>query len=134
GCTTCIGNSGPLPQHIAEAVEKNDLVVASVLSGNRNFEGRVNPHVRMNFLASPPLVVAFALRGDVDADLTHEPLGKGTDGKDVFLRDIWPTNAEIQDAIRKAVKPDQFTAQYGAVAEGDENWRALAVPQGQTFA
>jgi aconitate hydratase len=115
-------------------VEKSDLVVASVLSGNRNFEGRVNPHVRMNFLASPPLVVAYAIRGDVDADLTTEPLGQGTDGKDVFLRDVWPTNAEIAEAIRTAVKPEQFKAQYGKVEEGDENWRALAVPQGQTFA
>jgi aconitate hydratase len=134
GCTTCIGNSGPLPAPIAEAIEKNDLVVASVLSGNRNFEGRVNPHVRMNFLASPPLVVAYALRGDVDADLSVEPLGKGSDGNDVFLKDIWPTNAEVQEAIRTAVKPSQFKEQYGAVEQGDENWRALAVPQGSTFA
>jgi aconitate hydratase len=134
GCTTCIGNSGPLPQPIADAVEKNDLVVASVLSGNRNFEGRVNPHVRMNFLASPPLVVAYALRGDVDADLTQEPLGTGKDGKPVFLKDVWPTNAEIQEAVRTAVKPAQFKKQYGAVFDGDEAWRALKVPAGETFA
>ncbi len=133
GCTTCIGNSGPLPQPIADAVEKNDLVVASVLSGNRNFEGRVNPHVRMNFLASPPLVVAFALRGDVDADLTTEPLGIGKDGKPVFLKEIWPTNAEIQEAIRTAVKPEQFKQRYSAVFDGDDAWKALNVPTGETF-
>ena len=134
GCTTCIGNSGPLPQHIADAVEQNDLVVASVLSGNRNFEGRVNPHVRMNFLASPPLVVAYALKGDVDADLTTEPLGIGSDGKPVFLREIWPTNAEIQNAIRTAVKPEQFKKEYASVFDGDETWRSLNVPVGETFA
>jgi aconitate hydratase len=134
GCTTCIGNSGPLPQPIADAVEKGDLVVASVLSGNRNFEGRVNPHVRMNFLASPPLVVAFALRGDVDADLTKEPLGRGKDGGDVYLRDVWPTDQEITDTIQKAIRAEQYEKRYGAVFEGDESWKKIAVPEGQLFA
>ncbi len=133
GCTTCIGNSGPLPQPIAEAVEKENLVVASVLSGNRNFEGRVNPHVRMNFLASPPLVVAFALRGDVDADLTKEPLGKGSDGNDVFLKDVWPTDAEIASAVAAAVGPDQYKARYATAADGDDHWKKIAVPEGKLF-
>ena len=133
GCTTCIGNSGPLPTPVSDAVEKGDLVVASVLSGNRNFEGRVNPHVRMNFLASPPLVVAYALRGDVDGDLTKEPLGKGKDGADVFLKDIWPTDAEILEATTKAVRPEQYEKRYASVFEGDEAWRGLKVPSGQLF-
>ncbi|NUP09441.1 MAG: aconitate hydratase AcnA [Polyangiaceae bacterium] len=133
GCTTCIGNSGPLPQPIAEAVEKGDLVVASVLSGNRNFEGRVNPHVRMNYLASPPLVVAYALKGDVSSDLSKEPVGHDTAGNAVFLKDIWPTDAEIQATIQKAIKPEQFKQRYAAVFEGDDAWRALKVPTGQTF-
>ncbi len=134
GCTTCIGNSGPLPQPIAEGVEKGDLVVASVLSGNRNFEGRVNPHVRMNFLASPPLVVAYALRGDVDADLSVEPIGQDTEGKDVFLKDIWPSDIEIQETIAKSIHPEHFKKRYSAVFEGDTAWRALNVPEGETFA
>jgi aconitate hydratase len=133
GCTTCIGNSGPLPTPVSDAVEKGDLVVASVLSGNRNFEGRVNPHVRMNFLASPPLVVAYALRGDVDGDLTKEPLGQGKDGQDVYLKDIWPTDAEIQEATERAVKPEQYRQRYASVFEGDQAWRGLKVPEGQIF-
>ena len=133
GCTTCIGNSGPLPAATAEAIDKHDLVVASVLSGNRNFEGRVNPHVRMNFLASPPLVVAYAIHGSVNVDLTTEPLGKGSDGADVFLKDIWPTNAEVTETIRTAVKPEQFQKEYGAAQDGDDHWRALSVPEGETF-
>jgi len=134
GCTTCIGNSGPLPQVVADAVEKGDLVVASVLSGNRNFEGRVHPNVRMNFLASPPLVVAYALTGNVTTNLATEPLGKDLDGNDVFLKDIWPSNAEIQETIQKGIKPEQFKRRYSAVAEGDEAWRALKVPVGKIFA
>jgi len=125
GCTTCIGNSGPLPDNIAEAVRANDLVVAAVLSGNRNFEGRVNPDVKANYLASPPLVVAYALAGTLNSDLTSEPLGAGSDGKPVFLRDIWPTSAEIAELIRTCVTPDMFARRYGAVFEGDERWRAM---------
>jgi aconitate hydratase len=134
GCTTCIGNSGPLPDAIAAAVESGDLVVASVLSGNRNFEGRVNPHVRMNYLASPPLVVAYALKGDVDSDLSKEPIGKGSDGQDVYLKDIWPTDQEIVDTIQKGASRDQYVSRYSAVFEGDEAWRKLEVPTGATFA
>ncbi|MCC6559006.1 MAG: aconitate hydratase AcnA [Polyangiaceae bacterium] len=133
GCTTCIGNSGPLPEVIGDTVKTHDLVVGAVLSGNRNFEGRINQHVRMNFLASPPLVVAYALRGDVDADLYNEPLGCDRNGEPVFLKDVWPTTAEVTDAIRRAVKPEQFRHEYGNVFDGDEAWRALQVPGGQTF-
>jgi aconitate hydratase len=134
GCTTCIGNSGPLPEPIAEAVTAGDLVVAAVLSGNRNFEGRINALVRMNFLASPMLVVAYALAGSVDVDLQSDPLGHDKDGKPVYLRDIWPTNAEIKDAVRTAVKPDQYKREYAKVFDGDESWKKLMVPKGQTFA
>jgi len=133
GCTTCIGNSGPLPAPVAEAIEKGDLVATSVLSGNRNFEGRVSPHCQMNFLASPPLVVAYALKGLVDANLTDEPLGEGSDGKPVYLKDIWPTNQEVRDTVRKAVKSEHFEKEYAVVFEGDEQWRALDVPKGSTF-
>jgi aconitate hydratase len=125
GCTTCIGNSGPLPDNIADAVRTADLVVAAVLSGNRNFEGRVNPDVKANYLASPPLVVAYAIAGTLNRDLTTEPLGTGSDGKPVFLRDIWPTSAEIAELIRTSVTPDMFAKRYGAVFEGDEKWRAM---------
>jgi aconitate hydratase len=134
GCTTCIGNSGPLPDAISEAVTGHDLVVAAVLSGNRNFEGRINALVRMNFLASPMLVVAFALAGTVDIDLQSEPLGHDKDGKAIFLRDIWPTNAQIAEAVRTAVKPEQYKREYAKVFDGDESWKRLAVPEGQTFA
>ncbi|AUX26957.1 aconitate hydratase [Sorangium cellulosum] len=133
GCTTCIGNSGPLPDVIADTVKNSDLVVASVLSGNRNFEGRINQHVRMNFLASPPLVVAYALRGDVDADLFKEPVGTDRNGEPVYLKDIWPSSAEVSAAIRSAVRPEQFQAQYENVFAGDEEWQKLSVPSGQTF-
>jgi aconitate hydratase len=133
GCTTCIGNSGPLADPIADAVVKGDLVVAAVLSGNRNFEGRINPHVRMNFLASPMLVVAYAIAGDMDRDLQKDPLGTGKDGKPVYLADIWPTNAEIQETIRKAVQADQYKREYAKVFEGDSAWQKLDVPKGQTF-
>jgi aconitate hydratase len=133
GCTTCIGNSGPLPPAISEAVEARDLVVASVLSGNRNFEGRINPDVRANYLMSPPLVVAYALAGRIDIDLDKEPLGEGN-GKPVYLRDIWPTNQEITDTVGRAVKPSMFQKSYGVVFEGDERWRKLDVPLGDTYA
>src|SRR6478735_6537421 len=132
GCTTCIGNSGPLPQPIADAFDASDLVVASVLSGNRNFEGRINPDVRANYLMSPPLVVAYALAGRIDIDLDKEPLGEGTAGP-VFLRDVWPSNSEVADAVGKAVKPAMFEKSYSVVFEGDERWRKLDVPLGDTY-
>jgi aconitate hydratase len=133
GCTTCIGNSGPLPEPIAKVVEENKLIVASVLSGNRNFEGRVNPLTRFNYLASPPLVVAYALAGRMDVDLTREPLGIGKDGP-VFLRDIWPSPTEVQDEINRSVKSEHFRRQYADVFKGDEQWQSLDVPTGQTYA
>jgi aconitate hydratase len=134
GCTTCIGNSGPLPEHIAEAVTSGELIVASVLSGNRNFEGRINSHVRMNFLASPPLVVAYALAGEMDVDLFNQPLSFDRNGQPVFLREIWPTSQEIREAVRNAVKPEQFQRRYSQVLEGDARWQGLKVNRGETFA
>ncbi len=129
GCTTCIGNSGPLDPPIAAAVEENDLVVAAVLSGNRNFEGRIHPQVRASYLASPPLVVAYALAGSVDIDLDSEPLGTGDDGKPVYLRDIWPTGAEVQGAVEASVRPEHFRNAYDHIFDGDERWWSLAVPE-----
>ncbi len=134
GCTTCIGNSGPLPEPVAKAVKDGDLVVAAVLSGNRNFEGRVNPLVRANYLASPPLVVAYALAGRVDLDLEREPIGTDRSGQPVMLRDIWPTAEEVREAVERAVRPEDFRTRYGAVFEGDERWRKLRVPKGALFA
>jgi aconitate hydratase len=125
GCTTCIGNSGPLPDNIADAVRSADLVVGAVLSGNRNFEGRVNADVKANYLASPPLVVAYAIAGTLNRDLTTEPLGIGSDGQPVYLKDIWPTSVEIAELIRTSVTPDMFAKRYGSVFEGDEKWRAM---------
>jgi aconitate hydratase len=125
GCTTCIGNSGPLPDNIADAVRSADLVVGAVLSGNRNFEGRVNADVKANYLASPPLVVAYAIAGTLNLDLTTEPLGQGSDGQPVFLKDIWPTSTEIADLIRTSVTPEMFAKRYGAVFVGDEKWQAM---------
>jgi aconitate hydratase len=133
GCTTCIGNSGPLPDAVAEAVVQGDLVVGAVLSGNRNFEGRINPHVRMNYLASPPLVVAYALAGEVGKDLNAEPLGHDRNGRAVFLKDLWPTDEEVREAIRTAVKPDQFRSQYANAMEGDSLWQKLEVGKGDIF-
>jgi aconitate hydratase len=133
GCTTCIGNSGPLPEHIVEAVTSGDLVVASVLSGNRNFEGRINPSVRMNFLASPPLVVAYALAGTVAKDLTSEPLALDRNGNPVYLREVWPTDGEIREAVASFVKPEQFREQYARALEGDARWRAMGVTRAGTF-
>jgi aconitate hydratase len=133
GCTTCIGNSGPLPEPIAQAIESNKLITAAVLSGNRNFEGRVNPLTRFNYLASPPLVVAYALAGRMDVDLTREPIGVGKDGP-VFLRDIWPSPQEVADEITRSVKAEFFKTQYADVFNGDEQWRALDVPAGETYA
>jgi aconitate hydratase len=133
GCTTCIGNSGPLDEGISAAVEEHDLVVAAVLSGNRNFEGRIHPLVKASYLASPPLVVAFALAGTVDIDLETEPLGTGSDGRPVFLADIWPGSDEIRAAIGSAVTPELFRSTYASVFEGDDRWRALPVPQGDRY-
>jgi aconitate hydratase len=133
GCTTCIGNSGPLPTTISEAVNENDLTVVSVLSGNRNFEGRINPDVKMNYLASPPLVVAYALAGTMDIDLDTEPLGSDADGNPVFLKDIWPSPQEVQTVVASSVAADMFTTDYADVFNGDDNWRSLSVPTGDTF-
>ena len=134
GCTTCIGNSGPLPEEISVAVEKGDLVVCSVLSGNRNFEARIHPEVKANYLASPPLVVAYALAGRMDIDLLAEPLGEDQDGNEVYLRDIWPTSKEITDTIASSVHGDMFRSTYADVFTGDEQWRSLPVPEGERFA
>ena len=134
GCTTCIGNSGPLPQAVSQGIAENDLAVASVLSGNRNFEGRVHPEVKMNYLASPPLVVAFAIAGTVDIDLTTQPLGKGSDGQDVYLRDIWPSNKEIGDLIAATVGPEMFAKNYADVFKGDTRWAQIDSPEGESYA
>ena len=134
GCTTCIGNSGPLPDDVSAEVNERGLVVASVLSGNRNFEGRIQQEVRANYLASPPLVVAYALAGSMNVDLTREPLGKGKDGEDVYLSDIWPTQSEIQQAMLRSVTSDAFRQQYASVFSGDERWRKLPAPTGDRFA
>jgi aconitate hydratase len=133
GCTTCIGNSGPLPEAISAAINENDLVACSVLSGNRNFEGRVNPDVRANYLASPPLVVAYALAGSLKIDITREPLGMNKDGLPVYLKDIWPTSAEISELIRKVISQEMFRARYGDVFKGDDNWRKIQVEGGLTY-
>ncbi len=133
GCTTCIGNSGPLSEPVAEAVQDNDLVVAAVLSGNRNFEGRIHPQVRASFLASPPLVVAYALAGTVDIDLTTEPVGTDINGEAVYLRDIWPSQEEVSQYVSKAVTPEVFSKNYASVFEGDEHWRALTNSSGELF-
>src|ERR1700722_10395509 len=133
GCTTCIGNSGPLLDGVSELVHSDDLSVGSVLSGNRNFEGRIHPDVRMNYLASPPLVVAYALAGTMDIDLTVEPLGEGADGSPVFLADIWPSENEVTETIRASLTSEMFRTRYGAVFEGDEYWQQVAVAQGETF-
>jgi aconitate hydratase len=134
GCTTCIGNSGPLPPEVSAAVDEHDLSVVSVLSGNRNFEGRINPDVRMNYLASPPLVVAYALAGSMDVDLFNEPLGEGSDGEPVYLRDIWPTSKDVDDLVTSSVQSDMFKRTYAEVFAGDERWQSLDTPEGATFA
>ncbi len=133
GCTTCIGNSGPLLPGVSEAVRDGDLSVAAVLSGNRNFEGRIHPDVRLNYLASPPLVVAYALAGTMDLDLTSEPLGTGTDGRPVYLRDLWPTPSEVSAAIEQAVTSEMFRRRYGSVFEGDDQWKEIDTGRGDTF-
>ena len=134
GCTTCIGNSGPLDEPVAKAVEDDHLVVAAVLSGNRNFEGRIHPLVRASYLASPPLVVAFALAGRVDIDLVNEPLGTDRDGSPVMLADIWPAPAEVRKVIGESVDAALFRETYASVFEGDERWRALPIPEGDRYA
>ena len=133
GCTTCIGNSGPLAEEISEAIGSKDLVVASVLSGNRNFEGRVNPDTRANYLASPPLVVTYALTGTMRTNVTTEPLGTGKDGKPVYLKDIWPTSKEVADLIRTTINEDMFRTRYADVFKGDAHWRKITVSGGQTY-
>jgi aconitate hydratase len=133
GCTTCIGNSGPLPEAVAEAVQSNKLVVASVLSGNRNFEGRINSLVRANYLCSPPLVVAYALAGRVDIDLVKEPLGTDDKGKKVFLKDIWPTQEEVNATVKAHVRGEMFQKQYSQVFEGDASWQSLKAIEGDSF-
>ncbi len=133
GCTTCIGNSGPLIPEVSDAVNENDLAVVSVLSGNRNFEGRINPDVKMNYLASPPLVVAYALAGSMDVDLFNDPLGQDEDGNDVFMKDIWPSAAEIEEVIASAITAEMFTDGYSDVFAGDEQWTSLPTPEGDTF-
>jgi aconitate hydratase len=133
GCTTCIGNSGPLPPAVSQAVNDNDLTVVSVLSGNRNFEGRINPDVKMNYLASPPLVVAYALAGTMDIDLDRDPLGTDSEGKPVYLADIWPSPDEVSRVVASSVAAEMFTADYADVFKGDDNWRGLDVPEGDTF-
>jgi len=134
GCTTCIGNSGPLKPEISAAVKQGDLTACSVLSGNRNFEGRVHPEVRMNFLASPPLVVAYALAGSLDVDLTTEPLGTGRDGKPVYLTDVWPSDAEVQELLKRSIDSQMFRTSYASVFQGDENWAGIQVPAGKRYA
>jgi len=133
GCTTCIGNSGPLPTEVSQAVDERNLVVASVLSGNRNFEGRINSEVRANYLMSPPLVVAFALAGRIDLDLHKDPLGKGKDGKPVHLADLWPSQQEVQSVIKQSISSEMFRHSYGDVYHGDDRWRGLPVPKGETY-
>jgi len=133
GCTTCIGNSGPLPDPIHDAINENDLAAASVLSGNRNFEGRVSPDVRANYLASPPLVVAYAIAGSININLTKDPIGKDSQGKDVYLKDIWPTNKEIAEVVRACVTPEMFASRYADVFKGDTSWQAIDSGDGQTY-
>ncbi len=134
GCTTCIGNSGPLPAAISKAIEERDLVAVSVLSGNRNFEGRINSEVRANYLASPPLVVAYALAGRIDVDLQTEPLGTGKDGQPVYLKDVWPTRKEVEETVLRSLHSDMFRKEYADVFTGDEHWNGLDVPAGDTYA
>ncbi|HET8970994.1 MAG TPA: aconitate hydratase AcnA, partial [Candidatus Nanopelagicales bacterium] len=133
GCTTCIGNSGPIIPEVSQAVNDADLAVTAVLSGNRNFEGRINPDVKMNYLASPPLVVAYAIAGSMDVDLTTEPLGTGTDGQPVYLSDIWPAPHEVQRLIDESIEPEMFASRYSDVFAGDELWQSLPTPTGDTF-
>jgi len=133
GCMTCIGNSGEIPSEVQDAIIDNDLVASAVLSGNRNFEGRVHPNTRANYLASPPLVVAYALAGRCDIDWTTEPIGKGSDGKDVFLKDIWPSREEIQKVTNSVIKPDMFVDNYNTILNGSKMWQNLDAPEGKLY-
>jgi aconitate hydratase A / 2-methylisocitrate dehydratase len=133
GCTTCIGNSGPLPEEVSQAIDEKNLVVASVLSGNRNFEGRINSEVRANYLMSPPLVVAFALAGRIDVDMRQDAIGRGKDNQPVYLADLWPSQKEVDEAVKKSITSDMFRKSYGEVFNGDEHWRSLPVPKGETY-
>jgi aconitate hydratase len=133
GCTTCIGNSGPLPEPVANGIQAGDLVAAAVLSGNRNFEGRIHANVRANYLASPPLVVAYALAGSMDVDLYHDPLGRDSEGNPVYLKDIWPSPEEINETMRKSVRSEMFKREYSHATEGDDRWNKMPVPQGELF-
>src|SRR5205807_8461067 len=133
GCTTCIGNSGPLPEAIGAAIKENNLVAVAVLSGNRNFEGRIHPLVRANYLASPPLVVAYALAGKMDVDLQTEPLGSDKSGKPVYLRDVWPTQKEVMDTINSTIRAEMFRKAYEESLEGDERWKRIEAPSGELF-
>ena len=134
GCTTCIGNSGPLPEDVSKVVTNNDFAVAAVLSGNRNFEGRIHSEVKMNYLASPPLVVAFSIAGTIDVDLSTQPLGQDKDGKNVFLKDIWPSNKEIADLVASSVSAGMFSKNYADVFKGSKEWNAVEVPEGDQYA
>lgn len=133
GCMTCIGNSGEIPPVVQDAIIDNDLVASAVLSGNRNFEGRVHPNTRANYLASPPLVIAYALAGRCDIDWETEPIGQGSDGKDVFLRDIWPSRQEVQEVTGKSLNPEMFTDNYDTILGGSDMWKALDAPAGQQY-
>ena len=133
GCTTCIGNSGPLPAEISQAIGEKELVVASVLSGNRNFEGRINSEVRANYLMSPPLVVAYALAGSMDIDIAHESLGTGKNGQPVYLKDIWPSQQEVEKTVAGAIDSSMFTKNYSTIFDGDQEWQRLKVPHGETY-
>ncbi|MFQ5934452.1 MAG: aconitate hydratase, partial [Dehalococcoidia bacterium] len=133
GCTTCVGNSGPLPEPVANAIQEGNLVAAAVLSGNRNFEGRIHANVRANYLASPPLVVAYAIAGRMDVDLYKDPVGNDAKGNPIFLKEIWPTPGEVRDEISRAVKSEMFKKEYGEALEGDEQWKSVAVPEGLLF-
>ncbi len=133
GCTTCIGNSGPLPEAVAAAINAGNLVAAAVLSGNRNFEGRVNPLTRANYLASPPLVVAYAIAGTVDIDFDKDPIGHDQEGKPVFLKEIWPSHAEVTEAIESCVRPEMFEKQYGSVFTANETWNAIPITPGEIY-
>ena len=133
GCTTCIGNSGPLPEAVANGIQEGDLVAAAVLSGNRNFEGRIHANVRANYLASPPLVVAYALAGSMDVDLYNDPLGNDSTGNPVYLKDIWPTPQEVQETMNKSVRQEMFKKEYSQATEGDAHWKNMPVPQGELF-
>ncbi|MFN7243917.1 MAG: aconitase family protein, partial [Dietzia cercidiphylli] len=133
GCTTCIGNSGPLPEEISNAIQEHDLTATAVLSGNRNFEGRINQDVKMNYLASPPLVIAYSIAGTMDFDFEADSLGKDTDGNDVYLKDIWPSTEEIEETIKASISSKEYTSKYADVFAGDDRWRGLSTPDGKTF-